>query len=62
MKDMTIIPGGKFNLFSVSKMIKEGWELGGNKTAIWLVRNEIIVVFDIVIPTPKGVLFAIYLK
>jgi hypothetical protein len=62
MKDVTIIPGGKFNLFSVSKMIKEGWELGGNKTAIWLVRNEMKVVFDIVIPTPKGVLFAIYLK
>jgi hypothetical protein len=63
MKDVTTIPGGKFSLFSVSKMIKEGWELvGGSKTAIWLVRNKMKVVFDVVIPTPKGVLFASYLK
>ena len=35
-----VIPNGQFNLFSLSKMQQEGWTLGGNKEAIWIVKGQ----------------------
>jgi hypothetical protein len=34
--------------------------LSGNSDAIWLTKRDVEIKFDIIIPTPKGVLYAIY--
>jgi hypothetical protein len=54
------LPKGKYNLFSITKLQNDGWILGGNADAIWLTKGDIEIKFDIKIPTPKGVLYAMY--
>jgi hypothetical protein len=39
LTDMTYLPNGKFNLFSLSKMQMNGWLLRGNKEMIWLTND-----------------------
>jgi hypothetical protein len=34
--------------------------LHGNDKAIWLTKGEDKITFDIIIPTPKGMVFAVY--
>jgi hypothetical protein len=34
LKDVTLLPTEKFNLFSLSKMLKLGWKMGGDKSSI----------------------------
>jgi hypothetical protein len=60
LSDVTILPTGRFNLFSVTQMMKRGWSLKGNKQSMVLEKNEQQIVFNICIPTPKGMLFAMY--
>jgi hypothetical protein len=55
MDEVRHLPGGKFNLFSVTKLMKSGWTLGGNKEALWLKKGTNILKFDIKIETPKGI-------
>jgi hypothetical protein len=43
-------------------MMKRGWSLKGDKQSMVLEKNEQQIVFDICIPTPKGMLFAMYVK
>jgi hypothetical protein len=62
LTDVTHLPSGKFNLFSLTKMQKEGWLLKGNREAIWLTKDDNEVVFDMKVPTNKGLLFAMYFK
>jgi hypothetical protein len=62
MTDVTFIPTGKYNLFSLTKMMKGGWKLNGDDNTIYLMKDDKTIVFDIKIPTPKGVLYAMYLK
>jgi hypothetical protein len=62
LRDVTHLPNGKFNLFSLSKMQMNGWALHGNAKMIWITKGEHIVTFDIVIPTAKGLLFAMYFR
>jgi hypothetical protein len=62
MTDVTVLPTAKFNLFSVTQMLKKGWELRGNDQAMSIVNGDKEVRFDIQIPTPKGMLFAMYVK
>jgi hypothetical protein len=62
LTDVMLLPTGKFNLFSVTKLLKEGWKLNGDLKKMCLVKGEKTITFDIVIPTPKGVLFAMYMK
>jgi hypothetical protein len=61
MTDITLLPGGKFNLFSLSRL-KKGWILGGDLTGIWLKLGAKTIYFDIVIPTKKGFLVAMYFR
>ena len=57
------ISSGRFNLFSVSRLQQEGWLLGGDKTAIWLTKSgQPRLVFDIVVPTKTGAVYAMYIK
>ena len=53
---------GDFNLFSITRAIKEGWLLGGNKTSLWLEKDGKILRFDICITTPRGMVFCAYLQ
>jgi len=62
MKDVTLLPNGKYNLFSLTKMMKNGWKLGGDEKLIYLQKGDKKIEFDITIPTPKGVLFAMYMQ
>ena len=62
LKDVVLLPQGKFNLFSVTKLMKQGWTLNGDKNSLSLQKNGQKLTFDIEIPTPKGMLFAIYME
>lgn len=62
LKDVTYLEGGRFNLYSMTRKMKEGWNLGGNKDSMWLERNGAKIVFDIAIPTKKGMIFAMYFR
>jgi hypothetical protein len=60
ISDVTHLPKAKSNLFSITKLQNDGWALGGNADAIWLTKGDVEIKFDIKIPTPKGVLYAMY--
>ena len=57
-----IIQDGQFNLCSLTRLMKDGWKLNGDDKKIWLTKGDRKIVFDIVIPTTKGAIFAIYIK
>ena len=61
MSDVALTPKG-FNLFSCTKMQKRGWKLGGDASSIWLTKDGHKISFDIPIHTPKGVIFAAYIR
>jgi hypothetical protein len=62
LKDVAYLPTSKFNLFSVTKLQRNGWILHGDRNQIKLTKGDKSVVFDIVIDTPKGAIYAMYLK
>jgi hypothetical protein len=62
LQDVTHLPDGKFNLFSLSKLLKQGWKLTGDKMSIKLAKDTQEMVFDVVVPTTKGLLFAMYFR
>ena len=62
LTEVTYLPNGKFNLFSVTKMMERGWTLGGSSEKMWIKKGKQEVFFDIKIPTPKGTLFAVYIQ
>ena len=49
VQDISIILNLSFNLFSITKMLKNGWLLGGSKTSLSLSKGWHKIVFDIVI-------------
>lgn len=62
LTDVVVHPDGHFNLFSTSKLQKEGWVLGGDKEAMWLSKDGATIRFDILISTPKANFYGAYLK
>jgi hypothetical protein len=60
IENVSYLPNGTFNLFSLTQMILKGWVMGNNKTSIWIEKGRNKVTFDLVIPTPKGMMFAMY--
>ena len=62
MGSVKILPSGKFNLFSLSKLTKDGWTMTGDKNGIQMVKGDMKVVFDLIIPTKEGILYAIYIQ
>jgi hypothetical protein len=52
-----------FNLFSLTKMMKDGWKLGGDREiGITLTKGKIVLTFDIPIETPRGDVCAMYVR
>jgi hypothetical protein len=49
-----------FNLFSISKSLKNGWKLNGDANCITLTSpsGESKIIFDIIIPTAQGCIYA----
>jgi hypothetical protein len=63
LDSVTHLPGAKYNLFSLSKMIRQGgWKLHGDNKAIWLEKDGVEIRFDIIIPTPRGALYCMNYK
>ncbi|KAL7555591.1 hypothetical protein ACA910_003221 [Epithemia clementina (nom. ined.)] len=60
LSHVALVPTAAFNLFSITKLQLQGWQLGGNKEAIWLKKGRKKIVFNIMIKTPKGCVFAMY--
>ena len=51
-----------FNLFSLTKMIKQGWKLTGTTKEIKLINGKKELNFDVVMPTLEGILFCMCVK
>jgi hypothetical protein len=43
-------------------MLRKGWQLQGDNESITISKGEMTIVFDIKIPTKKGMLYAIRVK
>ena len=54
------IPRSTFNLFSVSKLLLDIYEMNGNSNGINLVKGSIKIVFDIGIHTSQGISYCMY--
>ncbi len=55
--DVSHLPEGNFNLFSVTRLQNKGWTLTGNAYYIKLEKGKKSLLFNIVINTPKGALY-----
>jgi hypothetical protein len=62
MQDVTHLPTGMFNLFSLSIMQRRGWLLYGDVKKIWLEKWGNKIMFDLMVPTPKGVVYCMYMN
>ena len=58
MQDVMYVPDGRYNLFSITKMIKGGWKLQGSMDeGITLTKDDKEIYFRQKVHTTKGVLF-----
>ena len=62
MQHATHCPSIQCNIFSLTELLLEGWELGGDKESIWLKKGKSKIEFDIKLITQKGIIFCIYFK
>ena len=57
LKDVLCTPKSKFNLLSVSKMIKDGWNVKGSKGCLAIEKDNVTLAFDIIKKTQRVQLF-----
>jgi hypothetical protein len=63
LKDVTYVPDSQYNLFSLIKLMSNGWIMSWSKsTRIRMTRGNNVLSFDETIYTPKGVLYVIVMK
>jgi len=62
IRDVALVPKCGYNLFSITKLLKDNWSLAGSKDCLTLTKDGKEIVFDICIPTPKGMIFAMYVR
>ena len=62
LTDIRHLKGGKYNMFSVTRAIMDGWLLAGNEKAIAISKGNMTIKFDIVIRIRKDALFCKYLQ
>ena len=53
MTEVSVIKGGKYNMYIITRMMKAGWEMTGDAESIQRSKDGVIIKFDIVIPTAK---------
>lgn len=58
--ELGLTRSNKYNLFSISKRLNKGWTMTGDKTGMVLAKGDQGVKFDLIIPTHKGVIYAMY--
>ena len=59
LKDVVFTPQSQFNLLSLTKLMREGWELRGSSHDLMLSKGNTNFNFDAIIKTPKGKLFCV---
>ena len=62
VKDVRISPDSPYNMISTTKRQKEGFIMTGTDKYIKLAKGDHEFVFNIVINTPEGLVFAAYIK
>ena len=59
---VTVSSGAKFNLLSLTALMRLGWQLHGNKTSLILRKGNKQIKFQHQIKTEKGLLFVLRIK
>jgi hypothetical protein len=59
LSDVTYSPNGRYNLISVTKIMKQGWKLEGNVDGMSLSRGDNRLTLNKKIYKAKGLLYAI---
>jgi hypothetical protein len=54
MSDIVYAPTAKYNMFSLTKCLKQGWHLRGDESKIELYNHDFTVTFNIKIPMKNG--------
>ena len=62
IENVIVSTEAEFNLFSITSMIRKGWELKGSNEMLEITKGKQSVKFDIKIKTPRGMLFLIAIK
>ena len=62
LRQVQLLPGSPFNLLSGTWLLKNGYQLIGNKQAMVFTKGSFKLVCDIKIHTDKGLIYAVYLK
>lgn len=62
MTDVAVVSTAGFNLFSISKMTKNGWILNGDADVYVLTKGNQEIKVDIKVNTPKGMVYCLYIK
>ena len=62
IKGIAHLPRSRYNLFSISRRLDDGWKLGGDQDMIKLVKGNDEIKFDIKIKTKKGAVYCMYFK
>ena len=57
IRDVVHTPNSRFNLFSVTKRMQDGWILGGDKESMWLIKGDQKINFDIKISERSSILY-----
>jgi hypothetical protein len=61
--DVALTKGSPFNLFSLTKAMQQGWILAGDNTnGFTHTKGKDVLKFDIPIVTPKGAVYAMYMR
>ena len=56
------LPSSNYNLFSLSRLLAEGWTMQEDGNAITMTKGKRAIIFDIVIHTAHGALFCACFK
>ena len=59
LSEVMYLPNGKYNLLSVTKVMRNGWKLEGDNKSMSLSKGKMKLTFNTKIPTARGVLNAV---
>ena len=61
MDNVKFVPGNKFNLLSITKRLKSGWQLKGDAAGLEITKDGVTLKFDIKIHAGEGTIFGVYI-